>query len=104
MAKTRRRLKSAGDGIPATPIWDQLIAERDGRLPHQFVGHEDWDESEEAQEAYARGVAEAEATPAPWNKPPRPKPAKRALRVKVAETPAGDGPWEFKMQMPEGNI
>jgi hypothetical protein len=44
------------------PIWDALIAERDGRLPHEFEGHETWEDSEEAKTAEARGRAEAEAT------------------------------------------
>ncbi|MEQ7124322.1 hypothetical protein ABN034_07325 [Actinopolymorpha sp. B11F2] len=45
-----------------TPVYDQLIAERLGRGPTEFEGHDQWDESDEATEAYARGVAEAEAT------------------------------------------
>lgn len=45
-----------------TPLYDQLIAERRGRGPAEFEGHDTWDESEEAQAAHARGVAEAEAT------------------------------------------
>jgi hypothetical protein len=45
-----------------TPLYDQLIAERSGRGPAEFEGHESWDDSEEAREAYARGVAEAQAT------------------------------------------
>lgn len=48
------------------PIWDALIAERDGREPHQFVGWDAWDESEEAKAAYQRGVDYAASTPAPW--------------------------------------
>jgi hypothetical protein len=45
-----------------TPVYDGLIAERLGREPSEFEGHEDWDNSDEAREAYARGVAEAKAT------------------------------------------
>jgi hypothetical protein len=45
-----------------TPLYDELIAERLGRGPTEFEGHEAWDDSEEAREAYARGVAEAKAT------------------------------------------
>ena len=46
------------------PIWDQMIAERGGRGPAEFEGHETWDDSDEAKEAEARGRAEAEATSA----------------------------------------
>lgn len=67
-----------------------MIAERDGREPHQFPGWDTWDESEEAQEAYARGVETAQHTPVPWG----PKPPKV---VTIAETPEGDGPWEFTL-------
>jgi hypothetical protein len=49
------------DQMP-TPEWDQLIAERGGRGPTEFEGHDTWDDSEEARQAYARGVAEAQAT------------------------------------------
>jgi hypothetical protein len=45
-----------------TPVYDQMIAERLGRGPTEFEGNDHWDESDEAAEAYARGVAEAEAT------------------------------------------
>jgi hypothetical protein len=45
-----------------TPIYDQLISERLGRGPTEFEGHDTWDDSEAALEAYARGVAESEAT------------------------------------------
>jgi hypothetical protein len=45
-----------------TPEYDRLIAERLGRGPGEFEGHENWDTSEEAAQAYARGVAEAERT------------------------------------------
>jgi hypothetical protein len=51
------------DQMP-TPEWDQLIAERGGRGPTEFEGHDTWDDSEEARQAYARGVAEAQATQA----------------------------------------
>jgi hypothetical protein len=51
------------DQMP-TPEWDLLIAERGGRGPTEFDGHDTWDDSEEAQQAYARGVAEAQATQA----------------------------------------
>ncbi|MGH3490567.1 MAG: hypothetical protein ACRDP8_21980 [Actinopolymorphaceae bacterium] len=51
------------DQMP-TPEWDLLIAERGGRGPTEFDGHDTWDDSEEARQAYARGVAEAEATQA----------------------------------------
>lgn len=44
------------------PIWDAMIAERDGRGPAEFEGHETWDDSDEATEAEARGRAEADAT------------------------------------------
>lgn len=59
-----------------TPVYDQLIAERLGRGPTEFEGHDTWDESEEAAEAYARGVAEAKATwDAFWgNRPETPTP------------------------------
>jgi hypothetical protein len=45
-----------------TPIYDQLIYERGGRDPTEFEGHDSWDDSEAAREAYARGVAESDAT------------------------------------------
>ncbi len=45
-----------------TPEYDRLIAERLGRGPAEFEGHENWDTCEEAAQAYARGVAEAERT------------------------------------------
>jgi hypothetical protein len=45
-----------------TPIYDELIAERHGRQPSDFDGHDAWDESDEARQAYARGVAEAAET------------------------------------------
>lgn len=45
-----------------TPIFDQLISERLGRGPTEFEGHDAWDDSEAAREAFARGVAESEAT------------------------------------------
>jgi hypothetical protein len=45
-----------------TPEYDRLIAERLGRSPAEFEGHENWDTSEEAAQAFARGVAEAERT------------------------------------------
>lgn len=48
--------------LSETPLYDQLIAERSGRGPAEFEGHENWDDSEEAAAAYARGVAEAQAT------------------------------------------
>lgn len=62
-----------------TPVYDGLIAERLGRGPSEFEGHEDWDNSEEAREAYARGVADAKATwrefwgesKAPVKRPPK---------------------------------
>ncbi|HEY8454634.1 MAG TPA: hypothetical protein VIL34_03495 [Actinopolymorphaceae bacterium] len=66
-----------------TPIYDQLIAERLGRGPAEFEGHETWDESEEATEAYARGVAEAERTWEEfWGKPSciRPSQSKQRQR------------------------
>jgi len=50
------------DTLSETPLYDQLIAERLGRGPTEFEGHENWDASEEATTAYARGVAEAKAT------------------------------------------
>ncbi|HZC27785.1 MAG TPA: hypothetical protein VE287_12225 [Actinopolymorphaceae bacterium] len=56
-----------------TPEYDGLIAERLGRGPSEFEGHEDWDNSEEAREAYARGVAEAKATWREfWGEPSQP--------------------------------
>ncbi len=58
-----------------TPIYDGLVAERLGRGPAEFEGHDLWDESDEARDAYARGVAAAEATAAEfWERdrtPPR---------------------------------
>lgn len=48
------------------PIWDALIAERDGREPAQFEGFAEWDDSEEAKAAYQRGLDYAANTPAPW--------------------------------------
>ncbi len=45
-----------------TPVWDGLIADRGGRGPTEFEGSESWDDSEEAREAYAKGVAEAAAS------------------------------------------
>lgn len=45
-----------------TPEWDRLVADRLGRGPTEFEGYESWDDSDEAKAAYARGVAEAEAT------------------------------------------
>lgn len=60
-----------------TPIYDQLISERLGRGPSEFEGHDTWDESDEAKQAYARGVAEAERTSAAfWGR----QPSKRARR------------------------
>ncbi len=50
--------------LVTTPVWDQLIADRGGRGPAEFEGHDAWDTSEEAAQAYARGVAEAQATAA----------------------------------------
>lgn len=48
--------------LDETPEWDRLIAERDGRGPTEFEGHESWDDSEQAREAYDRGVAAAKET------------------------------------------
>lgn len=48
------------------PIWDELQAERDGRAPAEFEGHESWDSSPEAIEAEARGRAEAESSSVEW--------------------------------------
>lgn len=48
------------------PIWDALIAERGGREPAQFIGWDTWEDSDEAKEAYQRGVDYAANTPAPW--------------------------------------
>lgn len=50
------------EAFPLNPIWDQMMAERDGREPHQFKGHEIWADSEEAQQAYERGLVHAAAT------------------------------------------
>lgn len=58
-------LERAGE-FPLQPIWDALIAERDGREPAQFEGWETWDDSAEAQEAFQRGLDYAASTPAPW--------------------------------------
>lgn len=46
------------------PIWDALQAERGGRAPAEFEGHEDWDQGEEARQAEERGRAEADSTAA----------------------------------------
>lgn len=48
------------------PIWDALQAERGGRAPAEFEGHEAWDTSTEATEAEARGRAEAEQSSTEW--------------------------------------
>lgn len=50
----------------ATPIWDQMMEERNGREPHEFEGHEEWDSSEEAAAAYARGLEHATSTEVEW--------------------------------------
>ncbi|HZC26851.1 MAG TPA: hypothetical protein VE287_07495 [Actinopolymorphaceae bacterium] len=72
-----------------TPIYDRLIAERRGRGPAEFEGHDRWEESWEARQAYARGVAEAEATAAEFWDEERPAPRRRSGdRV----TPPGDTP------------
>lgn len=68
-----------------TPIYDQLITERSGRGPAQFEGHDSWDESEEAAQAFARGVAEAESTRDTFRKPKSPTSAsKRRSRQRAA--------------------
>jgi len=61
-----------------TPIYDRLIAERLGRGPTEFEGHDVWEESTEARRAYERGVAEAEETaPEFWDQD-RPTPRRKA--------------------------
>lgn len=81
-----------------TPIYDELIRERGGREPHQFEGHEEWDDSEEAAAAYQRGVAEAQATEPPWERTPDGwGPDKQVgTTVRVNGLPEGDR-WEFKI-------
>lgn len=67
-----------------TPIYDQLITERLGRGPAQFEGHDGWEESEEAAQAFARGVAEAEATRATFWKPNSPGASSKPRRRQKA--------------------
>jgi hypothetical protein len=52
------------EAFALNPIWDQMMAERGGREPHQFEGHEEWDSSQEAKEAFERGVLQAVGTAA----------------------------------------
>ena len=56
----------ADEPFPVEPIWDALIAERGGRGPAEFEGHECWEDSEEAVAAVARGEKEAAETAAEW--------------------------------------
>jgi hypothetical protein len=54
------------DGFQETPIWDSMVAERGGRGPAEFEGHESWDDSEEAWAAIARGEKAAAETAVEW--------------------------------------
>ncbi len=65
-----------------TPLYDSLIAERLGRGPTEFEGHDTWDESEEAQAAYDRGVADAESTAHIFWGHPAPAPAKPPAKAR----------------------
>lgn len=80
-----------------TPIYDQLIAERLGRGPTEFEGHDCWEESEDARRAYERGVGEARATvDAFWDRDTLPQRLRdrspTPLRTLVAERPSDERP------------
>lgn len=51
-----------GDGWGFPVVYDEIIRERDGRNPHQFPGWDTWDETDEAKNAFERGLAEADRT------------------------------------------
>lgn len=54
--------EKSGEGWGFPVVYDALIAERDGRKPHQFPGWDTWDESEEAKACFEKGLAEARET------------------------------------------